>query len=163
MATKNETKVIAEAGKQELFIIREFNAEKALVFEAFTDPELLTKWLGPKDMQMTIDYYEAKSGGKYRYIHTDNKGNEYAFKGVIHELSSPERVIQTFEFEGLPAKGHVSMDTAIFEDIAGGGTRLTIQSIFRSVADRDGMVAAGMERGVREGFDKLDQILINKR
>jgi len=162
MSTKNETKVTAEAGKQELFIVREFDAPRELVFEAFTQPELMVKWIGPKEMKMTIDYYEPKSGGKYRYIHTDAKGNNYAFNGVIHEITAPERAIQTFEFEGMPARGHVSMDTAQFETLPGNRTRLTIQSVFRSVADRDGMVAAGMERGISEGFEKLDQLLINQ-
>lgn len=162
MSIKSETKVTAEAGKQELFIVREFDAPRELVFEAFTKPELMVKWIGPKEMKMTIDYYEPKSGGKYRYIHTDAKGNNYAFNGVIHEITAPERAIQTFEFEGMPTRGHVSMDIAQFETLPGNRTRLTIQSVFRSVVDRDGMVAAGMERGISEGFEKLDQLLVNQ-
>lgn len=159
METKNELKVTAEAGRQDLFIVREFDAPRELVFEAFTDPDLLVKWLGPVGMKMTVDYYDARSGGSYRYIHTDEKGNSYAFKGVIHEIAAPERAIQTFEFEGMPEKGHVSMDTAIFEALPNDRTRLTIQSVFRSVADRDGIVKSGMERGLREGFNKLDELL----
>lgn len=156
---KNELKITAEPGKQELFVVREFDAPRQLVFKAFTDPDILVKWLGPKNLTMTIDYFEGKSGGRYRYIHTDPNGLEYAFHGVIHEVAEPERVIQTFEFEGLPTKGHVILDTALFDELPGGRTKLTIQSVYRSVEDRDGMVQSGMEYGLREGFEKLDEIL----
>jgi uncharacterized protein YndB with AHSA1/START domain len=159
MKTENQLKVTAEKGKQEIFITREFEAPRELVFKIFTDPNMIIKWLGPKDMTMKIDYYHPESGGSYRYIHSDTKGNSYAFHGVIHEVSAPVRAIQTFEFEGLPEKGHVSLDTATFEELPGNRTKLTIQSVFRSVTDRDGMIASGMERGVNEGFIRLDEIL----
>ena len=161
MKTKiqNQTKVVAEAGKQELFIYREFDAPREVVFKAFADPKLLIQWVGPKGMKMKIEKYAMSSGGSYRYIHTDEKGNEYAFNGVVHEVTAPERVMQTFEFEGLPERGHVTLDTSTFESLPNNRTKLTIHSVFRSVADRDGMVASGMERGVREGFEKLDELL----
>src|ERR1041385_235850 len=133
MTPKNKLKVTAEPGRQEVFIVREFDAPREDVFKAFTDPKLLVQWLGPKNMTMKIDYYHAKSGGSYRYIHQDDKGNSYAFSGVIHEIAFPERAIQTFEFEGLPTKGHVSLDTAIFESLPGNRSRVTIQTVFRSV------------------------------
>ncbi len=151
--------ITAEKGRQELFIVRTFDAPREQVFKAFTEPELLEKWLGPDGMIMKIEYYDARSGGAYRYIHTDPKGNSYAFNGVIHEISFPERVIQTFEFEGLPERGHVSLDTALFESLPDGRTKVTMQSVFRSVADRDGLVMSGMEKGLAQGFDKLDQLL----
>jgi uncharacterized protein YndB with AHSA1/START domain len=163
MAAKKQLKVTAEPGKQELFIIREFDAPRELVFEAFTDPACLIEWLGPKDLTMTIDHYNASSGGSYRYTHTDAKGNAYSFRGVIHEIAAPERAIQTFEFEGLPEKGHVSLDTALFDALPGNRTRLTIQSVFRSVADRDGIIMSGMERGLGEGFERLDDILLKAK
>lgn len=159
MAQKKPIKVTAEPGRQELFIVREFDAPRELVFEAFTDPKYLVDWMGPRNLTMKIDHYYAKSGGSYRYVHTDADGNSYAFNGVIHEIAAPERAIQTFEFEGLPEKGHVSLDTALFDVLPGNRTRLTIQSVFRSVADRDGMVMSGMEGGLSEGFERLDEIL----
>lgn len=162
MATKNELRITAEPGKQDLFITREFEAPREMVFEAFTDPELLIHWLGPKNMTMKIDYYDARSGGSYRYVHTDEHGNAYAFKGVIHEITAPERAIQTFEFEGIPEKGHVSLDTASFETLPGNRTRLTIHSVFRFSADRDGMIKSGMEKGLNQGFERLDTLLTNK-
>lgn len=158
MATKNETIIKAEPGKQELFITREFEAPRELVFKAFTTPELIVKWLGPKEMKMRIDYLEAKSGGKYRYIHTDPDGNDYSFQGVIREVRYPERVIQTFEFEGLPEAGHVTLETARFIELLGDRTRVIVQSIFQSVADRDGMVASGMECGVIDSHQRLDEL-----
>ena len=159
MASKNQTKVVAESGKQELFIIREFEAPRELVFKAFTDPDLLTKWLGPCDMTLKIDVMASGEGDYWRFIHVDRKGNEYGFHGVTHEVAAPERIIRTFEFEGLPERGHVVLETAIFEALPGERTRLTVQSVFRSVADRDGMVQSGMENGVVESHQKLDEVL----
>jgi uncharacterized protein YndB with AHSA1/START domain len=153
----NKTAIIAEPGKQELFIIREFDAPRELVFKAFVDPKLLVKWLGPKDLTMKIDKMESKSGGSYRYTHSDSKGNEFGFRGVIHEVVKPERVIQTFEFEGLP--GHVTLDTARFEALPGNRTKVIGQSVFQSVADRDGMIKSGMERGILDSHERLDALL----
>lgn len=156
---KNKTKVTAEPGKQELFIVREFDAPRELVFKAYTDKELYPQWLGPRGYSMILEKFEPKSGGSWRYIHKDKDGNEFAFHGVNHEVLFPERLIGTFEFEGLPEKGHVEMDTARFEELPGGRTKLTIQAVYQSVADRDGMIKSGMERGVREGFERLDELL----
>jgi len=159
MTTKNRTKITAEPGRQELFITREFEAPRELVFKAFSDPAILVRFLGPDNLEMKIDHYNFKSGGSYRYTHTDKNGNEYAFRGCIHEVSAPEMAIQTFEFEGMPQKGHVSLDTSLFEALPNNRTRLTIHSVFRSVADRDGIVMSGMEDGLSQGFAKLDAIL----
>ncbi|SKC72347.1 SRPBCC family protein [Ohtaekwangia koreensis] len=160
MTTKNQLKVVAEPGKQDIYMYREFDAPREMVFKAFIEPDLVVQWLGPKNMKMRIEKYDMRTGGSYRYIHADEKGNEYAFNGVVHEVSAPERAIQTFEFEGLPERGHVSLDTALFEVLPGNRTRVTMQSVFRTVAARDGMVQSGMERGVREGFERLDALLV---
>jgi uncharacterized protein YndB with AHSA1/START domain len=154
----NKTKVIVEPGKQELFIVREFDAPRELVFRAFVDPELYVQWLGPRGYEMVLETFEPKSGGRYRYIHKDKDGNEFAFHGVFHEISE-ELMIQTFEFEGLPETGHVTLDTMRFEKLPGDRTEVTIQSVFQSVADRDGMVQSGMEQGVVEGNERLDELL----
>ena len=162
MSAKNQTKIIVEPGKQELFIIREFEAPRKLVFKAFTDPKLLIKWLGPRNLNMKIDKYESGSGGSWRFIHADKDGNEFGFHGVCHEELVPERLIRTFEFEGLPETGHVTLETAKFEALPGDRTRVTIQSVFQSVADRDGMVMSGMEKGVNEGHERLDELFAGK-
>ncbi|HTD42463.1 MAG TPA: SRPBCC family protein [Mucilaginibacter sp.] len=159
MATKNKTEIIVEPGKQELFIKREFEAPRELVFKAFTDADLLVQWLGPCELTMRIDKHEARAGGSYRYVHIDPQGNEYGFHGVSHEMLVPERLIRTFEFEGLPESGHVVLETARFEALPNDRTRVVIQSVFQSVADRDGMVQAGMEHGVNDSHNMLDELL----
>jgi len=160
MASKTE--IIAEPGKQELFIIREFDAPRDLVFRAHIDPDIIVKWLGPRDMTMIVETFESRNGGSYRYIHKDKNGNEYAFRGVNHEVTAPGRIINTFEFEGLPEKGHVVLGTLRLEALPGNRTRLVNQSVFQSVADRDGMIRSGMERGVNDGYERLDEILATK-
>lgn len=155
---KNQTIVTVEPGKQELFITREFDAPRALVYKAHIDPGLYVKWLGPRGYEMKLETFEPYSGGRYRYIHKDGDGNEYGFHGVFHEMSE-DLMIQTFEFEGLPERGHVVLDTMRLEELPDNRTRVTIQSVYQSVEDRDGMVQSGMERGVREGYERLDQIL----
>jgi uncharacterized protein YndB with AHSA1/START domain len=156
---KNQTTIKAEPGKQEVIIIREFDAPRELVFKAFTDPKILLKWLGPRELTMTIEKFEAKNGGSWQYTHADKDENKFSFHGVIHELTAPERIIQTFEFDGLPEKGHVAMETARFETLPGNRTRVTTQSVFQSVADRDGMVQSGMEHGVKDSHERLDEVL----
>lgn len=157
-AVKNQAVITAEPGKQELFITREFDAPQELVFKAHTDPELYVQWLGPRGYQMKLETFEPHSGGRYRFIQTDKDGNQYGFHGVFHEISE-ELMIQTFEFEGLPERGHVTLDTMRLEKLPGDRTRITIQSVFQSVADRDGMIQSGMERGLNEGYERLDEIL----
>lgn len=159
-ASKNKTTITAEPGKQELFITREFDAPRELVFKAHTDPELYAQWLGPRDLTTTFEVFEPDSGGRYRFIQKDKEGNEFAFHGVTHEVTAPERIIGTFEFEGLPEAGHVILDTTKFEALPGNRTRLTTQSVFQSVADRDGMIQAGMEFGINDGHERLDEILV---
>src|SRR5687767_13109076 len=159
MTTKNQTTIIADPGKQELFIIREFDAPRELVFKAYTDPKIIVQWLGPRELKTKMEKSEIRSHGSYRYISTDKDGNAYAFNGVVHEVNKPERIIQTFEFEGLPERGHVALETARFEALPGDRTRVTAQSVFQSVADRDGMVQSGMENGVIQSHERLDEIL----
>lgn len=157
--TKNETQIVAEPGKQEITITREFDAPRELVFRAYTDPALYVRWMGPRDLKMTLDKFEPWSGGSWRFIQHDAQGNAYGFHGVNHEVTAPERIIGTFEFEGLPERGHVILETSTFEELPGHRTRVVTQSVFRSVADRDGMVASGMERGVYDSYEQLDELL----
>jgi len=108
---------------------------------------------------MTLETFEPGNGGSWRYIQKDADGNEYAFHGVNHEVLSPERIIGTFEFEGLPEKGHVILETARFEELSGNRTKLTSQSVFQSVVDRDGMLQSGMGEGVNDSYNRLDELL----
>jgi uncharacterized protein YndB with AHSA1/START domain len=156
--SKNKTTITVEPGKQELYITRDFDAPRELVYKAHIDPDLYVQWLGPRGYEMVLETFEPYSGGRYRYIHKDKDGSEYGFHGVFHEMSE-ELMIQTFEFEGLPERGHVVLDTMRLDELPGGRSRVTIQSVYQSVSDRDGMVQSGMERGVNEGYERLDELL----
>lgn len=159
MTKHNPTKITAEPGKQEIIIIREFDAPRELVFKAFTDPDLYTQWIGPGELTTSLETFESRNGGSWRYIQKDPEGNEYAFHGVNHEVAEPERIISTFEFEGLPEKGHVILDTTRFEALQVNRTKLTSHSVFQSVEDRDGMLQSGMEEGINDSYDRLDELL----
>lgn len=159
---KNKTEIIAEPGRQELFIKREFDAPRELVFRAHSDPEIYIKWIGPRDMTMTIESWDCSDGGSYRYTH-ERDGHRYGFFGVNHEVLAPERIIGTFEFDGLPERGHVILGVTEFVELPSGRCLLVHQSVFRSVSDRDGMIASGMERGVTEGYEKLDEWIAGSR
>ena len=156
MSVKNKTIVSAEPGKQEIFITREFDAPRELVFKAHIDPQLYVQWLGPHGYEMILETFEPVNGGKYRYVHKDTAGNEYGFHGTFHALSI-DNMVQTFEFEGYP--GHVSLDCMTLEELPGNRTKATFHSVFQSVSDRDGMIQNGMEKGVTEGYERLDDVL----
>ncbi len=155
----NKTRITAVPAIQEITIIREFDAPRELVFRAHTDSELYVKWLGPRRLSMTIELFEPRSGGSWRYIHKDQAGNLYGFHGVYHDVTPPERIINTFEFEGLPEKGHVALETAIFEELPESRTRLTVKAVFQSVADRDLQIRAGMQEGIDDSYSRLDELL----
>lgn len=154
---RNQTQIEADPELPTIVITREFDAPPAQVFRAHTDPELVVQWLGPRGLTMQIETYDARSGGSYRYLHHDNDGTEYAFHGVFHEVRPNERIVQTFTFEGWP--DGVSLETATFEDL-GGRTRLTATSVVDSLEARDAMIASGMDVGVREGYERLDELLV---
>ena len=150
------TQIIAEPGMPQIIITREFDAPRDLVFRAHTDPELLAQWLGPRDLTMTVDHYDVRDGGKWRYVSKDAAGSEYGFHGVFHGTPSPDGIVQTFEFEGVP--GHVSLDTLTLQE-RDGKTLLRSVSSFQSDEDRDAMVASDMERGVRDSGERLEELL----
>ena len=152
----NKTQITAEPGIPQIIITREFDAPPGLVFRAYTDPELLVQWLGPRDLALTVERYDTRDGGKWRYIHTDAQGNAYGFHGIFHGDPSPVAIVQTFEFEGAP--GHVKLDTTTLEQ-RGGKTLARTVSAFPSVEDRDAMIASGMERGARDSAERLEELL----
>ncbi len=156
-----KTNYIIEPGKQEIIVTREFDAPRDLVFKVCLDKKLREEWWGPRELKTKVDKLEAKRGGEWRIVHTDPQGNEYGFHGVFHDVVPPERYVETFEWEGMP--GHVSFNTATLEDIGGGKTKLTLRIVFQTVEDRDGMVASGMQRGMDEGYDRMDEILAREQ
>jgi uncharacterized protein YndB with AHSA1/START domain len=148
--THHETQIVSDPDVPMVRIIREFDAPPEKVFRAHTDPELIVQWLGPRDLTMTIDHFDCRTGGSYRYIHSRD-GEEYGFRGCFHEVRPNELIVQTFTFEGMP--------DGVLEDLGNGRTRLTATSLVDSFADRDAFVASGMETGVVEGYERLDDLL----
>jgi uncharacterized protein YndB with AHSA1/START domain len=154
--TATKTQITAEPGLPFIEITREFAAPRALLFRAHVEPELVAQWLGPRGLTTTIDRMDVRDGGTWRFTHRDAAGNEYGFHGVHHGTPSPDGIVRTFEFEGMP--GHVSLESLAFEE-RDGRTLVRARSVFQSVADRDGMVQSGMESGVVEGYERLDELL----
>jgi uncharacterized protein YndB with AHSA1/START domain len=152
----SDTQITAEPGMPQVIITREFDAPRDLVFRTYIEPDLLARWLAPCTFTMTVDRYEPRDGGSWRYVHTDPEGNEYGFHGIFHGTPTPDGIVQTFEYEGVP--GHVKLDTVTLTE-RDGRTMVRTVSSFQSVEDRDGMVAAGMEWGVRDGYEQLGELL----
>ncbi len=150
-----KTKVVAEPGTHEIIMTREFNAPRELVFKVLTDPALIPQWWGPKDYTTTVDKMEVKAGGIWRYVQRGAEG-EFGFHGVYHEIVPNERIVDTFEFEGMP--GHVLLETLTLEE-HDGKTIVKNSSVFQSVADRDGTLQSGMEEGANESWDRLEELL----
>jgi uncharacterized protein YndB with AHSA1/START domain len=155
-----KTQIDAPAGVPFIDITREFDAPRDLVFKAYSDPELIVQWLGPRKYTMDLDAWDVRDGGTWRYTHRDEQGNAYGFHGVFHGDQTPDGMVQTFEFDGWP--GHVSLESITFED-RGGKTVIHNHSTYQSVADRDGMIESGMEEGMNDGFDRLDEVLAKLR
>lgn len=143
-------------GRQEVVMTRVFDAPRELLFKTFADPKLFSKWWGPRRLTSEIEKMEVRPGGSWCVLQRDGAGHEFAFHGVYHDVVSPERMVQTFEFEGAP--GHVLLQSATFEDL-GGKTRLTMKSIYESIEDRDAMVQTGMESGALESMERLAELL----
>jgi uncharacterized protein YndB with AHSA1/START domain len=155
-ATTHETQIVADPDVPLVRIVREFDASPEKVFRAHTDPELLVQWMGPRDVEMHIDHYDCRTGGSYRFLHTRD-GEEYGFHGCFHEVRPSELIVQTFTFEGFP--DGVALEKLVLEDLGNGRTRLTATSLVDSFEGRDGFVASGMETGVIEGYERLDEVL----
>lgn len=151
----NELTITAEPGTPFIDTERAFDAPADLLYRAYTEPDLIAQWLGPRKYETIIDKFDARDGGEWRYINRGADGEEFAFHGVFHAMS-PDHLVQTFEFEGWP--GHVSLETLTFEE-RDGTTIVRTHSVYQSVEDRDGMVQSGMETGTREGYERLEEIL----
>ncbi|MCA9867030.1 MAG: SRPBCC family protein [Anaerolineae bacterium] len=153
MSTLN---VVAKPGEAQLEMARVFDAPRELVFKAYTDATLVPRWWGPRYLTTTVDKLEARSGGSWRFVQRAPDGGIHAFHGVYHDVTAPERLVYTFEYEGMP--GHVMLETVVFEDM-GGKTRVVVGGAFQSAADRDGMIESGMEEGAEESNQRLDELL----
>ncbi len=148
--------MIVLPGKQEFTYTRTFDAPRDLVFKVYTDPTLIPQWWGPRNITTRVDKMDVRPGGQWRYIQHDQQGREYGFHGVYHAIEPSSQIINTFEYEGVP--GHVSLETLKFEE-ENGKTTLIGQSVFQSVADRDGMVNTGAEPGMTDLMNRLEEVL----
>jgi uncharacterized protein YndB with AHSA1/START domain len=147
---------ISTPTEREIHVERIFDAPRDRVFAAYTDPKLVPEWWGPHDTTTIVDQMDVRAGGSWRFVSQDRDGNETAFRGTYREVSPPERIVQTFEWEGMP--GHVCVETATFEDL-GDRTKVTTTSLFHTPEERDGMLASGMEKGMNETYARLDDLL----
>jgi uncharacterized protein YndB with AHSA1/START domain len=137
-------------------ITREFNAPAGKVFRAHVDPELVVQWLGPRSTTMRVDHFDCRTGGSYRYVHVSDDGQEHGFHGCFHEVRPSSVIVQTFTYEGFP--DGVALERLELDDLGDGRTRLTATSLVDSFEARDAMLASGMEHGIREGYERLDEL-----
>lgn len=157
MNTKtHETEIAVDSEVPLVRITRDFDAPVENVFRAHIDPDLVSQWLGPRSVEMRIDHYDCRTGGSYRYRHVRG-ADEFGFHGSFHEVRPGELIVQTFTFDGDP--DGVALGRIMFTDLGGGRTRLTSTSLVDSFAARDAFVATGMETGVRESYERLDEVL----
>ncbi|MGW5878671.1 SRPBCC family protein [Nocardiopsis terrae] len=156
----SDLEVVAEPGRQDILITRTFDAPRETVWRALTEPELVARWFGLDETTTEVDPTEVRTGTPWRTSEKTRDGEVYAFHGVHHEVRAPERMVRTFEFEGYP--GHVSLETLTLEE-AEGRTEYRVVALFQSVEDRDGMVASGMESGLAQSLDKLEEVLRSLR
>ncbi len=143
-------------GKQEILVTHVFDAPVELVFKTWIDPGQIPQWWGPAYLTTKVEHMEPRSGGSWRIVQRDPKGNVHGFHGMYHSVETPKRIVSTFEYEGAP--GHVVLDTVNFE-AQGNQTRLTDLSVFQTVADRDAMVQSDCEQGVNETMRRMDALL----
>ena len=147
LSTPSDREIVSE---------RVFDAPRDRVFAAYTEPELIPQWWGPRRTTTIVEEMDVRPGGTWRFLSRDSNGDEIRFSGIYREVTPPERIVQTFEWEGMP--GHVIVETATFEDL-GGRTKVTGTSLFHTLEERDGMLASGMESGLTESHDRLAELL----
>jgi uncharacterized protein YndB with AHSA1/START domain len=146
---------VTMSGDRGIHVERIFNAPRSKVWRAFTRPELIAQWWG-RGNKLVIERLELERGGHWRYVeHSD--GGEHGFEGRYGEITPEEKIVCTFEWDGLPA--HVALETMNLEDLGDGRTKLIAESLFHTKEDRDGMVNAGMEGGMNESYAALDRLL----
>jgi uncharacterized protein YndB with AHSA1/START domain len=140
---------------REIRIERVFNAPRDKVWQAITDPKLVAQWWG-RGNKLVIEKFELKRGGHWRFVEHSDQG-QHGFEGRYREVTPPERIVQTFEWDGMPA--HVIIETMELEDLGDGRTRLVNVSLFHTTDERDGMLQSGMEGGLNESYAALDRVL----
>lgn len=151
-----ETTITADPTVPLVRVVREFDAPPSRVFRAHTDPALLAQWFGPRDSRTRFEHFDATTGGTFRYVH-ESDGYEMGARGCFHEVRPDEVIVQTFSMDAYP--DGVALERYAFEALDGGRTRLTVTTLVDAFETRDQIIASGMEHGVREGFERLDDLL----
>jgi uncharacterized protein YndB with AHSA1/START domain len=156
MTNVSKTATFTMPSDREVVMTRVFDAPRALLWKAYTDPSLIQKWWGPRRYSTVVEKMDVRPGGVWRIVNRGVDGAEYWFNGVFSEVVKPERLVRTFEFEGAP--GHIMVETTTFDELEG-KTNVTVTSLFKTKEDRDGMVASGMRDGATESMDRLAGLL----
>ena len=159
--TQNET-VVTLPSDTEVHVERVFDAPRDLVWDCYTDEALVADWLGPRRLKMRIEKWDFRVGGEWHYFHIDEGGNEYEFFGEFREIEQPTKIVQTFNFVMEP-QPPASIDSVEFIELGDGRTKLVGSTTFESKEQRDGMVQSGMEKGMSESFEQLDEILDSRK
>jgi len=155
MASK-KLETIVEPGQTSFITQWVVDAPRILVFETFTRPEYLKRWLVPSGLTMVSCESDLRVGGRYRLVYRDTEGKEVAYRGEYRELDHPERIVRTFVYEPLPDKD--AIETLVLQE-GGGKTTITTTTAHKTVEDRDGHFYSGTEAGLTECYEKLDQLL----
>jgi uncharacterized protein YndB with AHSA1/START domain len=140
---------------REIRIERIFDSPRDRVWRAFTEPELLAQWWG-RGNKLVIERLEVERGGHWRFVEHSAQG-VHGFEGRFREVTPPERMVQTFEWDGMP--GYVVVETVTLEDLGDGRTKVINVSLFHTTEERDGMLSSGMEQGLNESYAALDRLL----
>jgi uncharacterized protein YndB with AHSA1/START domain len=155
----NKATVTAKPGESIIHIERIFDAPREKFFRVVTDKDLIPKWWVGPGYDVQADEMDVREGGRWKFVQTMQDGTKFVFFGSYHEITAPERVVQTFEFSGLPERGHVILEKMELEEVEGNKTKLKVTQSFFSVEDRDGMLQSGMEEGMQNTYNTLDKIL----
>ena len=140
---------------REIRVERIFNAKRERVWQAMNDPALIAQWFG-RGNKLVVEKHEPVRGGRWRYVEHSDHG-VHGFEGRFREVTAPERVVRTFEWDDMP--GHVIVETATLEDLGDGRTKLVVVSLFHTTRERDGMLGSGMEGGMNDAYAALDRVL----
>ena len=154
--TQSRQAAVSTPSDREIRVERIFDAPRERVFETMTDPRTIPHWWGPRGTATTVDVMDVRPGGSWRFLVGGEGEEAIGFRGTYREIEAPERIVQTFEWEGMP--GHVSVETAVLEDL-GEQTKLVTTSIFHTTEERDGRLGSGMEGGLNETYERLDEVL----
>ena len=154
---RNRTHIEVSSEVPMVTITRDFDAPVSHVFRAYVEPELFRQWIGPRNRDFELEEFDCRTGGSWRYRTPLDDGEDAAFYGSFHEVRRDERIVQTFTYLGFPDS--VALETATFQDLGDGRCRVVSTSLVDSFEGRDAFVASGMESGVVEGYEKLDDVL----